>query len=70
MGEFDLGNFKGNPYTQLCIAIFLMSTFFTMITLLNMIIAIMTDSFDNASELKSALVSTRSAAAVPIPSSG
>ena len=48
LGEFasleSLGN--GAPYEKLVVIFFIMATFFTQITLLNMLIAIMGDSFD------------------------
>lgn len=45
MGEFKYDNFAGNPQGVLCYILFLSSTFFTQLTMLNMLIAIMGDSF-------------------------
>ena len=46
LGEFFTDGFEDHPQWYLCWIIFLMSTFFTQIVLLNMLIAIMANTFD------------------------
>lgn len=45
LGEFNYGNFATHPQGVLCYLLFLGATFYTQITMLNMLIAIMGDSF-------------------------
>ena len=46
LGEFNLDNFQGNNQAIFCYVLFICATFFTQITMLNMLIAIMGDSFE------------------------
>lgn len=46
LGEFNFGNFQGNEQAIFCYVLFIGATFFTQITMLNMLIAIMGDSFE------------------------
>ena len=46
LGEFDLDGFENHAYLAICYFIFILSTFITQITFLNMLIAIMGDTFD------------------------
>jgi len=48
--EFNYGNFAGQPQAIFCYVIFIGATFFTQITMLNMLIAIMGDSFERVIE--------------------
>ena len=53
LGEFSsLSSAEGNPQAQLVLAFFITATFFSSVTMLNMLIAIMGDSFDYAQENK------------------
>ena len=52
LGEFSMDHFDGNPQTQLIYTFFIMATFFTQITMLNMLIAIMGDTFERITENK------------------
>ena len=44
-------NFKKSAQTQLVLVIFLMAISYTQVVMLNMLIAIMANTFDNAMEL-------------------
>lgn len=46
LGEFDVPSKEKSSYEKLFLLFFASATFFTMITMLNMLIAIMGDSFD------------------------
>lgn len=51
LGEFaSLDNVENGTQEKLVLAFFSMATFFTMVTMLNMLIAIMGDSFSEATE--------------------
>ena len=50
LGQYNYENFTGAPQAVLCYVIFLAATFFTQITMLNMLIAIMGDSFERVIE--------------------
>ena len=53
LGEFSsLDSAEGNPQAQLVLSFFVAATFFSSVTMLNMLIAIMGDSFDYAQENK------------------
>ena len=53
LGEFGMDNFKeGSPNLWLVIALFITATFLTQITILNMLIAIMGDTFGKVTEIK------------------
>ena len=50
LGEFNFDNFSDQPQAALCYILFIGATFFTQITMLNMLIAIMGDSFERVME--------------------
>ena len=50
LGEFNYANFANQPQAVLCYVLFLSATFFSQITMLNMLIAIMGDSFERVIE--------------------
>ena len=52
LGEFNFDNFADNPQTAVCFFFFLMSTFLTQLTMLNMLIAIMGDTYGRIMECK------------------
>lgn len=52
LGEFNIDNFSGYAQQYLCFFFFLLSTFFTQITFLNMLIAIMGDTYGRVMENK------------------
>lgn len=52
LGEFDVENFRLSNGDSLAWGMFLATTFITQITFLNMLIAIMGDTFDRVSEAK------------------
>ena len=52
LGEFDLENFKLENEDTLTWAFFIVTTFIIQITFLNMLIAIMGDTFSRVSEIK------------------
>ena len=52
LGEFHLDGFADHRNTELCYAIFTLTCFLSMITILNMLIAIMSDTFDKVIEQK------------------
>ena len=53
LGEFDLDNFSKGPQPWMCYGLFILATFLTQVTALNMIIAIMSDTFSKLSETRS-----------------
>ena len=53
LGEFAMDGFEDHPNERLAYVLFLFSTFFTQITFLNMLIAIMGNTFDSVMEKKS-----------------
>ena len=59
LGEFRIENFANNPQSILCYFFFICATFITQITMFNMLIAIMGDTFEQITENK-ALNSTKS----------
>ena len=52
LGEFDFDNYEAGPQTYLCYLLFLSATFMTQITFLNMLIALMGDTFAKVMEQK------------------
>ena len=50
LGEFTIDNFDGEPQVYLCYIFFLCATFFTQITFLNMLIALMGDTYGKVME--------------------
>jgi len=52
LGEFDLDNYEGEGSDALVWTVFIATTFITQITFLNMLIAIMGDTFARVSEVK------------------
>ena len=50
LGDFYLDNFKEHLNTKTIWMFFFLTTFFTQVTMLNMIIAIMSDTFDKVTE--------------------
>ena len=52
LGEFDMDGFDDHPEMALCYLFFLLATFITQITFLNMLIAIMGDTFGRVFENK------------------
>lgn len=50
LGEFGIDEFSNGPQATLCYIFFIFATFFTQVTALNMIIAIMGDTFGKVSE--------------------
>ena len=50
LGEFNYGNFGAGPQFVICYVLFLLATFFSQIVMLNMLIAIMGDSFERVTE--------------------
>ena len=46
LGEFNMEGFENHVNLAICYLIFVLSTFITQITFLNMLIAIMGDTFD------------------------
>ena len=55
LGEFQIDGFESNVNRNICYIIFILSTIFSNITLLNMLIAIMGDTFDRVQEKRSML---------------
>ena len=45
LGEFSMDGFEGQPQEACCYILFIMATFFTQLTMLNMLIAIMGDTY-------------------------
>ena len=52
LGEFNLDSFENGPQTYMCYFFFIMATFLTQITFLNMLIALMGDTFAKVMEQK------------------
>ena len=52
LGDFHTSNYIDHEFMPLVWILFVMATFFTQITMLNMLIAIMGDTFDKVSENK------------------
>ena len=52
LGEFSTDNFSNNPNSGLAWLLFVGATFVTQITILNMLIAIMGDTFGRVTEVK------------------
>ena len=52
VGEFNMDGFDSHPEKILCYIFFLLSTFITQITFLNMLVAIMGDTFGRVIENK------------------
>ena len=52
IGEYEFDSYEDRPLTSICQTIFLLSTFFVQITMLNMLIAIMGDTYGNVSQKK------------------
>ena len=52
LGDWEniIGNFTGGPDSSLCYIFFVLATFITQITMFNMLIAIMGDTFDKVTE--------------------
>ena len=50
IGEFAIDNYDGQPQVYLCYILFLSATFFTQITFLNMLIAVMGDTYGKIME--------------------
>jgi len=46
LGEFNMDGFENHANHAICYSVFILSTFITQITFLNMLIAIMGDTFD------------------------
>ena len=55
LGEFQIDGFESNINRNICYIIFILSTIFSNITLLNMLIALMGDTFDRVQEKRSML---------------
>ena len=53
LGEFNIDNFSDGPQEVMCYLIFFFATFLTQVTALNMIIAIMSDTFSKLSQTQS-----------------
>ena len=53
IGGFEVENFKDNPYSFMCYVFFGLATFIAQIMMINMLIAIMTDSYEKVMENKS-----------------
>lgn len=52
LGEFNYDNFTSGPQMVLCYIFFILATFITQLTMLNMLIAIMGDTFSRVYENK------------------
>ena len=50
LGEFEQSEFGAHPHTGLVFFFFIGATFITQVTMLNMIVAIMGDSFEKVTE--------------------
>ena len=50
LGMFEPENYDSHPQAKLCFCFFMMGTFFSQLTMLNMLIAIMGDTFDKVIE--------------------
>lgn len=52
LGEFNMDSFAENPQSAICYVFFILATFITQLTMLNMLIAIMGDTFGRVMEKK------------------
>mmetsp|Transcript_27105 Transcript_27105/g.31818 ORF Transcript_27105/g.31818 Transcript_27105/m.31818 type:complete len:109 (+) Transcript_27105:1160-1486(+) len=52
IGEYAVDDFSDRPLTWLCFILFILATFFIQVTMLNMLIAIMADTFSNVYQKK------------------
>ena len=52
LGDFDLGGYEEHPQSVIVWVLFCVTTFVTQITMLNMLVAIMGNTFDNVIEKK------------------
>lgn len=52
LGEFEVDNFEGDGKDTIIWIIFILTTFITQVTFLNMLIAIMGDTFSRVTESK------------------
>ena len=52
LSAYNYENFKNKPQAEMCYIFFIMSTFITQVTMLNMLIAIMEDTFERVIENK------------------
>ena len=50
LGEFGLDNFEPHPYTGACLTFFILATIITQLTMMNMLIAVMADTYARVSE--------------------
>ena len=50
LGEFDMDGFENHPQSWMAYSFFLLATFVTQITFLNMLIAIMGNTFDRVTD--------------------
>jgi len=50
LGEFGMDGFDDHPQMLLCYLIFIAATFLTQITFLNMLVALMSDTFERVIE--------------------
>ena len=55
LGEFNMDGFENNYNLAICYGVFIVSTFLSQITLLNMLIAIMGDTYDRVQEKRAML---------------
>ena len=55
LGEFNMDGFEINLNKGICYGVFIGSTFLSQITLLNMLIAIMGDTYDRVQEKRAML---------------
>ena len=52
IGDYNYANFKDKPQAEMCYIFFIFSTFISQVTMLNMLIAIMGDTFERVIENK------------------
>ena len=52
IGDFDIGGFLGHANPFLCYGLFILTVLISQLTFLNMLIAIMADTFDKVIEQK------------------
>ena len=50
LGDFDTGNYTSHPHSNIIWFLFVVSSFFSLVVILNMLIAIMGDTFDAVTE--------------------
>ena len=53
LGEFATDGYEGHPNEKLALVLFIFATLFTQVTFLNMLIAIMSNTFDSVMEKRS-----------------